>query len=118
MQISTLTHSDGLISVSAAGKITQSEVSPFREPLGDELGSACYSRTVLLNLHDVTMIDSSGVSWLLVCQKRFRNAGGQLILHSMSPIVSNVLKVLNMHTVFKMADNEQHALEMLKGSAP
>lgn len=97
------------------GQITQRDVSPFQEPLGDALGPDAYKRRVMVDMQDVEMLDSSGVGWLLVCNKRFKEGGGALVLHSFSPTVSNVLKVLNMHQVLPMADDEQHARQLLDG---
>jgi anti-anti-sigma factor len=65
----------------------------------------------------VEVLDSSGIGWLLTCQKRFREAGGELVLHSLSPISRNVIRVLNMHSVFKMAGSGDEALRMLQGKA-
>ena len=92
-------HSDDGQAVRAyvAGKITQQDVSPFTEPLGEALGTGGYKRHVLLNMEDVEMLDSSGVGWLLTCHKRFRETGGTLVLHSYPPVVANVLRVLNIH---------------------
>jgi anti-anti-sigma factor len=87
----------------------------FDEPIGKLLGGGCYAERLLLDLHLVETIDSSGVSWLLVCQRKFRTAGGMLVLHSLSPFVQDVVKVLNMRLVFTIADSEQAALALVRG---
>lgn len=105
------------VAVRVAGDITQRHVSPFVEPLGDALGEDGYEKPVMLNLQQVDMLDSSGVGWLLVCHKRFHEKGGKLVLHSFSPTVSNVLKVLNMQKVLNLAETENDARRMFEGDA-
>jgi anti-anti-sigma factor len=115
MQLSLVSNEGGIVRIQVTGKVNQKNISPFSEPLGELLGLDAYNRNVLLDMHDVTALDSSGIGWLLVCNKRFREAGGRLVLHSLSPLARNVLKVLNMQLVFRVADNEQDAIEMFLG---
>jgi anti-anti-sigma factor len=82
------------------GQVTQREIDPLHEPLGELLGPAGYSRLVRLDLSGTNYLDSSGVGWLLTCHKRMRQAGGKLTLHAPHPIVANVLKILKLERVF------------------
>ena len=111
MNISIQSDDGNVIRAQVSGKITQSDVSPFVEPLSDAAGQDVYRRRVVLNMEEVEMLDSSGVGWLLVCHKRFRETGGVLVLHSYPPIVGNVLKVLNLHQVLTLADDEDAAVQ-------
>ena len=84
------------------GQVTQREVDPLHEPLGELLGPEVYSRLVRLDLSGTNYLDSSGVGWLLTCHKRMRQAGGKLTLHAPHPMVSNVLKILKLERVFEI----------------
>ena len=108
---------NGVVRAQVSGRITQADVSPFLEPLGEAIGPDAYERKVMVDMNDVEVLDSSGVSWLLVCQKRFRQNGGMFVLHSMSDIAVNVLKVLNLQLVLKLADNAEDAQRMLEESS-
>ena len=90
MELSLKESSDAALYAELSGRVTQNDISPFTEPLGKELGADAYGKNVLLDLHNVEVLDSSGISWLLVCHKRFREAGGKLVLHSVSPVVSDM----------------------------
>jgi hypothetical protein len=46
-----------------------------------------------------------------------RERGGRLVLHSLSPIAKNVIKVLNLQTVFTMADDIGKALSIVAGES-
>jgi anti-anti-sigma factor len=91
--------------VGVSGHVTQPAGFPESDPLVDLLGHETYRRRLLLDLSGVDSIDSSGVSWLLTCHRRFRAEGGALVLHSLSPFVRDVLKILNMQLVLNIAEN-------------
>ncbi len=102
----TVAGNDGeLVRVALSGPVTQRELAPMAEPLLDLLGPSAYCKRVMIDLNDVSYLDSSGVGWLLACHKRMRQAGGKLVLHSYSPIVSNVFRVLKLERVLDLAEN-------------
>ena len=114
----TLAATEGdLVRVALSGPMTQRELSPMAEPLQDLLGPSAYGKRVMLDLGDVPYLDSSGVGWLLACHKRMRQAGGKLVLHSYSPIVSNVLRVLKLERVLALAENSETAEKTALGGA-
>lgn len=94
------------------GRVSQRDVE-VNDPLVDSIGDNVYSRRLVVDLSEVASLDSSGVNWLLVSQKRMYEHGGKLVLHSLSPIANNVLKVLNLHAVFQIADSEDDAIRKL-----
>jgi len=121
MIINLLKEEDGVKFVEVCGTVDQQQVSPLVDPLADAFSGDVYSGNVLLNLAKTDSLDSSGVGWLLGCHKRFRQSGGKMVLYSLSTMVGNTLRVLNMHMVFKIAKNEQAAVELmakLRGSTP
>jgi anti-anti-sigma factor len=112
VKFSIKSKANGLAQVEVFGDLCQKRLAASGDPLEDLLGPECYGRTVLLDLHGLDTIDSSGVGWLLACQKKFRAAGGLLVLHSLAPFARDVMKILNMQLVFKMADDEATALRL------
>lgn len=116
MKLSIHADNGDAILLNLEGRVSQRDVE-LSDPFVDTVGDGVYSRKVLLDMSEVASLDSSGVNWLLMSQKRMREGGGQLVLHSLSPISMNVLKVLNLHTLLKLADSESAALRLLEGSA-
>ncbi|MCY2986567.1 MAG: STAS domain-containing protein [Planctomycetota bacterium] len=109
----TLKSAEGdFVQVSLSGQVSQRILLPAEDSLARLLGLDCYRRRLLLDLSDVQVIDSSGVGWLLGCQKRFRAQGGQMVVHSFSPLVREILETLKMHLVLLMADDEQQARDL------
>lgn len=115
MNLAILSEEADVVRVQVSGRIDQKEISPMTDPLGDVLGADAYSRIVLLDMSAVEMLDSSGVGWMLACNKKFREAGGRLVLHSLSLLARNVFKVLNMHLVLTMVADESDALRVIRG---
>ena len=116
MKLSIQADNGDAILLNLEGRVSQRDVE-LSDPFVDTVGESVYSRSVLLDMSEVASLDSSGVNWLLMSQKRMREGGGQLVLHSLSPISMNVLKVLNLHTLLKLADSESAALRLLEGNA-
>ncbi len=81
------------------------------------LGNEAFQQNVLFDMSEVEAIDSSGINWLLTCQKKMRESGGHLVLHSLSPIAKNVIRVLNLQTVFALADDVVQAQTFLDGES-
>jgi anti-anti-sigma factor len=83
------------------------------EPLAEMFGHDVYARPILMGLAGSEYMDSSGVSWLLMCHKRCKQAGGRLVIHSFPPLIAQILKVLRMELVLELAANEADARRRL-----
>lgn len=105
------------VCVRISGHVVPEQEFSRREPLGESLGDAVYGRRVLLDFRQVEMLNSCGVSWLLNCLKRFRDHGGKLVLCGLPAAASNVLKVLNLTSMFAIAQNEQEGFRLLEGES-
>jgi anti-sigma B factor antagonist len=109
MQLSIVS-SDGSVSrLQVAGQITQGALANRPEPIGELLGQGAYARRVSLDLAEATFIDSSGLGWLLSCNKHFREAGGKLVIHSVPPVILDVIKVMRIDQVLTIVEDEAAA---------
>ena len=113
MKLSLRSQENGVANLQVEGRVSQRNLLSETEPLVEALGEDAFGQSVLLDMSEVAALDSSGVNWLLICQRKMRETGGVLILHSLSPIAKNVIKVLNLQSVFKLADDEGQALAQL-----
>ncbi len=112
MELNVTPGADGITRVLVRGEVHQTDFLLADEPLSGYLGAEGYQGAVLVDLSGVTTLDSSGVGWLLLCQKRFRTAGGAFVLHSLSPFVLQLFDVLKMRLVLTVADDASAALEI------
>jgi stage II sporulation protein AA (anti-sigma F factor antagonist) len=95
--------------VRVEGEITPGAAGVAHDPLEKLIGPRGYSRTIVLNLQQVDYIDSSGIAWLLSWQRRTRQAGGSLGLCTLSPRVSEVLRISRMEQVLTIWPDEPAA---------
>jgi len=115
MKIASVSHDNGLTSIHLDGTVTQSVVSSFGDPFRDQLGADIYQRTLVVDMSGINWLDSSGIGWLLSCLKKFRQAGGRLILHSLPARVQDVFKVLNLQSTFEIVANAAAADSLTRG---
>jgi anti-anti-sigma factor len=116
MRLILISHNDQVTHLECEGEVTYSQLTQERDPLEEILGSALWHRNVLLGLEKTTYIDSSGVSWLLHAHRQFTRSGGRLVLHSLSPMVQQVLQLLKLTKLFHVAADAHEALQLTQGA--
>jgi anti-sigma B factor antagonist len=95
--------------IDAAGRITLGEgASTFRDYIRDL--SAKGNQKILLNLGDITYIDSSGIGELVSGFTNVRNQGGHLKLLNLTKRVQDLLQITKLYTVFEVFDDEATAI--------
>lgn len=98
-----------VVVVDAAGRITLGEgSSAFRDTIKDLVNKG--HKKILVNLADVTYIDSSGIGELVSGYTTVSNAGGQLKLLNLTRRVHDLLQITKLYTVFEVFDDEAKAL--------
>ncbi len=100
---------DGVTVVDLSGRITLGEGSVIlRDTVRDLLGKG--QKKILLNLGDVTYIDSSGIGELVSAFTSVRNQGGELKLLNLTKKVHDLLQITKLYTVFDVKDDEASAI--------
>ena len=72
------------------------------------------SKKIILNLGEVSYIDSSGVGELVSTYTTVTNAGGQLKLVNLTKKIHELLAITKLLTVFDVFDDEKAALGSFK----
>jgi anti-anti-sigma factor len=98
-----------VVRVAVEGKISQDDMDSAKDPMRLLLGPLIFNRKLLLNLEKATYINSSGVSWLIICHKHFVMSKGQLILHSVPPLVDQVLQLMRIPSIMPVVADEAAA---------
>src|SRR6204780_2603863 len=100
---------DGITIVDLSGRITLGEGSVIlRDTIKDLLGKG--QKKILLNLGDVSYIDSSGIGELVSAFTSVRNQGGELKLLNLTKKVHDLLQITKLYTVFDVKDDEAVAI--------
>jgi len=101
----TIRQVDSVMVVDISGRITLGEgCAQLRELIRDQLAKG--NKRVLLNLADVTYIDSSGIGELVSAYTAVSNQGGQLKLLNLTKKVHDLLQITKLYTVFDIHDDE------------
>ena len=114
MKLTRESNDGSVVRMKVTGRIRDDDESVLSEPLGELLNRKARSQAVLLDMSDVDFLNSPGISWLLNCNKKIREAGGQFVLHGAPPMVANVFKLMRLQLVFKLASDESQALQLLE----
>jgi len=101
---------DGIAVVDVSGRITLGEETKLlRETVQRLLGGG--QKEILLNLAEVSFIDSAGIGELVSAFTSVRNRGGDLKLLKLTRRVHDVLQITKLYTVFDISDDEVAAIK-------
>ena len=95
--------------VDAVGRITLGEgASTFRDTVRELVASG--HKKMLLNLAEVSYIDSSGIGEMVSGFTTVANQSGQLKLLNLTKRVKDLLQITKLYTVFEVFDDEAAAV--------
>jgi anti-sigma B factor antagonist len=116
MDLTTSTRNVGDIAiVDISGRIVLGEESAsLRTVISDLLNGG--QKKILLNLGDVSYIDSSGLGQLVSTFTTVRRQNGELRLFNLNNKVHDVLQITKLYTVFEISDDEATAVKSFSRS--
>lgn len=95
--------------IDSTGRITLGDgATTFRDTIRD-LAAAGHKK-LLLNLAEVSYIDSSGIGEMVSGFTTVNNQGGQLKLLNLTKRVKDLLQITKLYTVFEVHDDEAAAV--------
>lgn len=102
-------HSQGITVLEPKGKITigVGDVA-LRDAVHEAMDAG--AENILINLGNVTTIDSSGIGELVSAFTTVTNRGGKLKLANLPPKVQDILQITQLVTVFDVFSDEEEAL--------
>src|ERR1700719_2115023 len=96
--------------IDVSGRITLGEGSSvIRDEMHALVGKG--NKKILLNLGDVTYIDSSGIGELVSAFTAVRRENGELKLLNLTKKVHDLLQITKLYTVFDIKDDEATAIK-------
>lgn len=105
-----------VVVIDAAGRITLGEgASTFRDKIRELAGGG--NKKLLLNLADVSYIDSSGIGELVSGFTTVTNQGGAVKLLNLAKRVKDLLQITKLYTVFDVFDDEATAIRSFAASS-
>jgi anti-sigma B factor antagonist len=105
---------DGVSILDLSGKLTIGEpVIQLRDALRAQVASG--ETRILVNLADVSYVDSSGLGELVSSYTTVRNKGGDVKLLKLTAKIRDLLQMTKLLTVFEVYDDEAKAVASVKG---
>jgi anti-sigma B factor antagonist len=107
---------DGILAIECNGRIVFGEETSL---LRDEVKKALADnvKRIVLNLREVTYIDSGGLGTLVALHTTALNAGASVKLANLTKRVGDLLQVTKLLTVFDVYNSEYEALESFRTAA-
>jgi anti-sigma B factor antagonist len=99
----------GVVILDTNGTLTLGEgTSALRNKVRELVAAG--SHNLVLNLADVTYMDSSGLGELIGAHTTITTAGGEMKLLNLAKRVHDLLKITKLYTVFEVFEDEAAAL--------
>ena len=99
--------------VDASGRITLGDgASTFRDTVRELVGAG--NKKLLINMAEVSYIDSSGIGELVSGFTTVTGQGGQMKLLKLTNRVKDLLQITKLYTVFEVSDDEAAAVASFK----
>jgi len=115
MELRLVSDDGEVLRLELAGRVLRSDTVPELKPFDEVLGPGGYGRKVSLSLAETSFVDTRCLGWLLTIHKRFSEAGGKIVMHSLRPQVMEILAILRFVEILSIADDEAAALDLLRG---
>lgn len=100
---------ENILIVRLAGELAHYEASILRDEWQAKIEKENIQH-VILNLNELTFMDSSGIGVILGRYKEIVQRGGELIICSLHPQVERILQMAGLFKLIRKAENEQYAL--------
>lgn len=110
-----LTHriENNICIVSITGHILHDKVETLRDYLDPWLKNETID-VILINLHKVAIIDSSGIAAIMITMKSLQEREANLILSNLDSQCQEILEVMGLNEVLNIFDTEEQALASLQ----
>ena len=109
----TVSERDGVLIFKLSGRMISPGITEISETLSETLAEAPSPPRLVLDLKDVTGMDSSGLGALMKVYSDIRPHGGKIAVINVNKHVKNLIVMARLITVFKSFENEDEAVAAL-----
>ncbi len=102
----------GIFIVRIVGELDLSSVSEFRETVDRVLNNQ-RSKYLLMNLEQLTFIDSSGLGAILGRYKKVNLLGGRILVTNVQPQITRIFELSGLLKILAVYPTEAEALEQV-----
>jgi anti-sigma B factor antagonist len=103
----------GVAILDMSGRITLGDGSvALRDTVREQIASG--KQAIIINLGDVTYMDSSGLGELISAFTTAKNQGANLKLLNLTKRIRNLMEITKLYTVFDIYDDEDAAVDSFR----
>ena len=103
---------ENVLVVRLSGELDHHEAERLREIWQQQLRNS-QVKDVILNLEDMSFMDSSGIGVLLGRYKEIAQAGGELVVCSVNPSLKRIFDMSGLFKIMRLEASEEYALHSL-----
>lgn len=107
-----LTTKDKVLIIRLVGELDHHTAEKVRQQVEQKI-EVNSVRHILLNLEELTFMDSSGLGVILGRYKQITQLGGKMIICAISPSIYRLFELSGMFKILEIVESEQKALESL-----
>jgi stage II sporulation protein AA (anti-sigma F factor antagonist) len=101
-----------VLCIRLSGELDHHTSEELRSKVNDALEQHSIQH-IILNLEQLTFMDSSGLGVILGRYKQIKNLGGQMVVCSISTSVKRLFEMSGLFKIIRLVPNENEAFEML-----
>ncbi len=100
---------EDVLIIRLSGELDHHEATILREAWQNKLREGTVKH-VILNLEEVSFMDSSGIGVLLGRYKEIMQLGGELVVCAVNPSIERIFNMSGMFKIIRLEPNEENAL--------
>jgi len=101
-----------VLCIRLTGELDHHTAEELREQVTNIIESQAIHH-ILLNLENLSFMDSSGLGVILGRYKQIKNLGGEMVVCSISPAVKRLFEMSGLFKIIRLEQNEDFALQTL-----
>lgn len=107
-------HAQDVLMITLEGENLDAKEAPFFKQKVIDLIANTDSNSVVLDLHQLHFIDSSGLGSFLSLLRALKNKGGELKMAGMTDQIRTVFELVSMHKIFEIYNNADEAVRSFR----
>ena len=109
MQITSYIKNDNIFIVKLSGEVDLYNANKIKDMIFTHLKNSA-AKNIIINLDEVTYIDSTGIGTLNSIRQMVSGAKGELRLIHVTNSVKKIFELTKLNMLFNIADNEESAI--------
>lgn len=109
MQITSYIKNDNIFIVKLSGEVDLYNANKIKDMIFTHLRNSI-AKNIIINLDEVTYIDSTGIGTLISIKQMISGAKGELRLIHVTNSVKKIFELTKLNILFKIMDDEESAI--------